>query len=275
MIKGCILLSRPANVAIVIASVAVGSFLSGGPLSSAVLLASVSAAFILAGGNCLNDVFDVGTDRINRPQRPIPSGRVSAKAALTCGWGLLAVGTGLSSMISGEALVIAASASVLLVLYGFWLKRVLLVSNLLVSGLGGLAFVFGGVAVGNTEGTWFPAVFAFLFHLGREVVKDAGDADGDRESGVRSVPVVFGERPALFFAAAVFAVLVCVTVLPFAQQRYGYFYLALAVVGVDLLVAVTMLGLALRRAWMSLARAGNLLKVGLVCGLAALAVSRA
>lgn len=275
MIKGCILLSRPANVAIVVASVAIGSFLCGELLSKAVLLASISAALILAGGNCLNDVFDLETDRINRPRRPIPSGRVSLKAASVCGWALLAIGTGLSPAIGGGALAIAASASVFLVLYGLWLKRVVLIGNLLVSALGALAFLFGGVAAGNPKDAWFPAAFAFLFHLGREVVKDAEDASGDRQSGVRTLPVVFGERAGFFFAAGVFAVLVGVTILPFAQQRYGYFYLALVVVGVDLLVGVTMLGLVFGKAWMSLAKASNLLKVGMVCGLAALAVSRA
>ena len=273
MAKSYILLIRPANVVIVVASVAIGSFMGGHLASLAVLVACVSAGLILAGGNCLNDVFDVEIDGINNPERPIPSGRVSTRGASFYGGALLAAGTCLSAIIGLKALSIAASASVLLVLYGLWLKSSLLVGNLVVSLLGGLAFIYGGLAVGNPRSAWFPAVFAFLFHLGREVVKDAQDAEGDRRSGVRSLATVFGERTGLIVASAVFLLLMGVTVLPFARGEYGHLYFALVLIGVDLVLVLSMLPLLTRRRWMSLSRASSLLKVGMVMGLAALAVS--
>lgn len=273
MIKGYIRLVRPINMVIVVASVAIGAFLSGDLRSLSVLLACVSAGLVLAGGNCLNDVFDLEIDRINNPQRPIPSGSLSRRGASICGGAMLAAGTALSAPIGGQALGIVASASVLLVFYGLWLKRCMLLGNLVVSLLAALAFVFGGVAVGNPKGTWFPAVFAFLFHLGREVVKDAEDVKGDRKWGVRSLAGVFGEQTGVMVAAIVFALLIGVTILPFARGEYGRLYLLLVIVGVDLVLIVTMLALLTRKKWMSLHRASVLLKVGMVFGLAALSVS--
>jgi geranylgeranylglycerol-phosphate geranylgeranyltransferase len=273
LIKGYFLLSRPPNVAIVVASVVVGSFLGGGLASLAVLLACVSAGLILAGGNCLNDALDLRTDLINRPQRPIPSGRASARGASIVGVTLMAVGTALSVLIGTKALAIALSASILLVLYGLWLKRVLLAGNLTVSMLGALAFVYGGVAAGDPATTRFPAVFAFLLHLGREVVKDAEDVKGDRQCGVRSIPSVFGEAAALLFAALIFVLLIGVTAVPFLQGHYGYLYIWFVALGVDLVIGVTMLALLSRRTWMNLTKASSMLKAAMVFGLVALAVS--
>ncbi len=56
-----------------------------------VLLIASSASLYLAG-MVLNDVYDVERDTLERPFRPIPSGRVSATAARQFGWGLVIAG---------------------------------------------------------------------------------------------------------------------------------------------------------------------------------------
>ena len=77
----------------------------------------------------LNDVFDVEIDRRERPERPIPSGRVSLDAARRLGWRLLVFGRGrrargrcFSPAISGSGVVAAILATAIL-LYDAWLKR--------------------------------------------------------------------------------------------------------------------------------------------------------
>jgi hypothetical protein len=90
-------------------------------------LAAASSLLYLAG-MVLNDVFDVELDRRQRPERPIPSGRVSLAAARRFGWRLLvlgvAVGTGAvvftGSLRSG---VVAAVLATMVLLYDAWLKR--------------------------------------------------------------------------------------------------------------------------------------------------------
>lgn len=95
------------------------------------LLLAASGCLYLAG-MALNDVFDREIDAIERPQRPIPSGRISLRSASRWGWGLLAVGVacaavvGLrenqSAMLPGTILIGGALAA-MVVAYDGYLKR--------------------------------------------------------------------------------------------------------------------------------------------------------
>ena len=89
------------------------------------IAASVS---LYTAGMVLNDVFDLETDRRERPERPIPSGRVSLKAARRLGWNLLALGVVLgigAAFFVGHLrpAVVAALLAAGVVLYDAWLKR--------------------------------------------------------------------------------------------------------------------------------------------------------
>ena len=51
-----------------------------------------ASSLLYAGGVVLNDVFDLERDREERPERPLPSGRVSLRTARWLGWDLLLLG---------------------------------------------------------------------------------------------------------------------------------------------------------------------------------------
>ncbi len=90
-------------------------------------LVGASSALYL-GGIVLNDVFDIELDRTERPQRPLPSGRVSPTAAWWLGWKLLSLGVFLgavASVVAGHLrpAVVAILAAATIVLYDRWLKR--------------------------------------------------------------------------------------------------------------------------------------------------------
>src|SRR5438128_2462814 len=57
-----------------------------------VALLIAASSLIYLAGMVLNDVHDVDVDAIERPQRPIPSGRVSLVSAKRFGWGMLVSG---------------------------------------------------------------------------------------------------------------------------------------------------------------------------------------
>lgn len=61
------------------------------PVVHFAFLAATSTLLYLSG-MVLNDVFDAETDARDRPDRPIPSGRISLRAATTVGWGMLTTG---------------------------------------------------------------------------------------------------------------------------------------------------------------------------------------
>ena len=88
----------------------------------------IASSLLYVAGMVLNDVFDVEVDRRQRPERPIPSGRVSLDAARRLGWRLLTLGVafGTGAMFftgSLRAGVVAAILATAILLYDAWLKR--------------------------------------------------------------------------------------------------------------------------------------------------------
>jgi 4-hydroxybenzoate polyprenyltransferase len=99
------------------------------------VLAAAASACLYTGGMVFNDFFDVEQDRRERPLRPLPSGRVSRRAAGTLGvlllaGGLLAAAVA-SAVLARDAgvpkphapLAVAAILVVAILLYDAWLKR--------------------------------------------------------------------------------------------------------------------------------------------------------
>jgi 4-hydroxybenzoate polyprenyltransferase len=91
-------------------------------------LLATASVLLYAGGVVLNDVFDCETDRRERPQRPLPSGRVSIRAAERLGWSLLAGGLALGwAVAAGTAelrpALVATGLAAMIVAYDRVIKR--------------------------------------------------------------------------------------------------------------------------------------------------------
>ncbi|HET7324058.1 MAG TPA: UbiA family prenyltransferase [Halococcus sp.] len=84
---------------------------------------SVASILLYAGGTVLNDYFDAAIDATERPERPIPSGRVSRSRAGVLGASLLVVGCVLALATAGVgAGVLATALAVVVALYDGVLK---------------------------------------------------------------------------------------------------------------------------------------------------------
>jgi 4-hydroxybenzoate polyprenyltransferase len=123
-------LLRLANVLTAVADVAMGFLITHGdlqPVGQFALLAAASCLLYLSG-MVLNDVFDAEVDAREQPQRPIPSGRVSPRAATAVGWAMLASGVLVAAFVSFVAGdwrpgAVAALLSICVVLYDSVLKK--------------------------------------------------------------------------------------------------------------------------------------------------------
>jgi len=233
------------------------------------LLAALSAALINGAGNAFNDVMDIDIDRINRPLRPLPAGRLSPNAARLASMLLALVGCALAFWLSLWHGLLALAVVALLALYSISLKDSLLWGNVLVAFVGAIAFTYGALAAGYIGRSWIPALFAFLFHLGREIVKDIEDVAGDQLRGKRTLPLRWGRPQAAVLAAIVYLVLVGFTWMPFFMGLYGAFY-ALALLPLHALVGYVLWQLYRQRALLADDRLGRLLKVGMFLGLMAI-----
>ena len=104
---------------------------------------------ITGAGNVVNDYYDREIDAVNRPKRPIPSGRISPKSALNYSLILFAAGCLLAALVNQLCLLVAAFNSAILFFYARNLKTTPLAGNLCVAYLTGSTFLFGGATAGQ------------------------------------------------------------------------------------------------------------------------------
>jgi len=219
---------RPGNVIITGFTVFVGGIIASHGIAVqgfGLLLAAISAALVAAGANALNDYYDVAIDLINRPDRAIPSGRISLSFARLVGWLLIVMGIATGFVVEFRLGLVAVIVATLLWQYNKVLKRTYFRGNLAVALCGGAAFIYGGLAVDKISASVIPALFAFLIHLAREIVKDVDDVVGDRAAGSKTIPIISGERVALILASTILIILALSTPLPYFLQIYSLNYL--------------------------------------------------
>ena len=269
--RGCLELARPGNAVAAGGLTFVGAFVAGG-LSAPAPTAFAVVATVLAtgGGNAINDYFDREIDAINRPDRPIPRGAVSPRGALLFSGLLFAVAVGLTLLLPLFAVAIALINLVALVAYTELFKGLPGVGNALVAYLTGSTFLYGGAAV---EGNLSPVVVLFALAasatMAREVVKDVEDAAGDREEGLRTLPIVLGRRRALAVAAAFVVAAVVASPAPYLLGTFGLPYLVVLAPALAVMLGATYL------AFESPAVGQRWLKVSMFAAAVAFVVGRA
>jgi len=264
-------ITRPHNCTLVFGSVLLGGWLGVHSLPPPLLLAALSAGLVAAGGYAFNDLWDIATDRLNKPGRPLPSERLPIWLARTIAFGLTGLGIGLALILPATCRGIVLAAVLGLLLYNRCLKGVPLAGNLLIGGLGGLTFLYGGAAVQSLIASAVPAAFASLYHTGREILKDLEDVKGDHLRSGGTLPLKWGVKRSQILITFNYLLVLLATPLPFLFGLYGLRYLA----GVLLLDAfLAYIGVALWRdpSPGALSRLNRLLKVGMVIGLGAIFV---
>ena len=165
---------------------------------------ALAGPLVCATSQAANDWYDRHVDAINEPNRPIPSGRIPGR------WGLyiaifwtvlsLVVATqlgpwGFGAAVAGLALAWAYSAPPLrLKLNGWWGNAACGLSY------EGLAWVTGAaVMVGGAMPGWRSLLLALLYSIGAHGIMTLNDfkaIEGDRQMGVRSLPVQLGVQGA-------------------------------------------------------------------------------
>ena len=262
-------LTRFQNNLITFISVLMGGFIGGVSSWGKLLLSALSAALISAGGYVLNDYFDLEIDKINRPLRILPRGDLSPKKALIFSISLFLMGFILSFFLKPVSIGIALVAIIFLFLYSARFKREFLIGNVTVSIISALAFIYGGVFSKNPEISLIPAILAFLFHLGRELIKDMEDVEGDQALRSETFPIAYGMRNSQFLASAIFLVLIILTIFPYKLKIFSIYYLILVLM-VDFVLFYIILSLWNNPSRENLGSLSRLLKFEMLLGLLAI-----
>jgi len=176
-----------------------------------------------AAGNSYNDYYDRDIDKIAHPERPIPSGTVTPYGAALVAVVLFAVAVALGFFVNLWSVSIVITSVLVMVGYERLLKAEGLAGNLAISWLTGALFLFGGAAVDRLDLAWILAALAFLATLGREIVKDIQDIEGDRGSR-RTLPMRIGVRNAGVGGSASFVAAVVLSPLPYLLELLSWWY---------------------------------------------------
>jgi 4-hydroxybenzoate polyprenyltransferase len=192
-----------------------------------VVLLLLSTALLTASGNVINDIYDVTTDIINKPEKVLVGNSIPEKKAFT-----LYILVTSSAIISGFILAnslekpagLFIAVAFLLYTYATTLKSMLVVGNVVIS------FLVGAVVLITALFELFPAItdyngefqleallhlsvfalFAFLVNLLREWIKDCQDVKGDHASGRSSLPIALGRKRAAKFMGVYTIILVII-----------------------------------------------------------------
>jgi geranylgeranylglycerol-phosphate geranylgeranyltransferase len=159
---------------------------------------------IAAAGNIINDIFDIEIDRINRPDRALPSGRLTIKEAWVETIILWSIGITLAFLTNLVAGIIATIFTVVGFLYAAKGKVLGAFGNFMVAFSFAFGLLYGAVIVifqvtgliGIPLVIWLYYFTAYLLLWGREVIKGMEDVEGDALRGVQTIARKYGIRTA-------------------------------------------------------------------------------
>ncbi|MCD6461394.1 MAG: UbiA family prenyltransferase [Thermoplasmata archaeon] len=167
--------------------------------------AGLLVGYANAASNIYNQVTDIDIDRINKPSRPIPSGRITKRGAALTALILYLGSMFLSFAVNIQFGMLISLFILLSIMYStppLQLKKRLWFNNLTIAlARGALLPMAGWVVVPGADAFDPPimavAVFLGVFLLGASATKDFGDVEGDRKYGMETLPIHYGlERAA-------------------------------------------------------------------------------
>lgn len=209
-----------------------------------IVLGAIAVFLATGGGNVINDYFDHKIDAINKPERPIPSGRISLKSAYTYASLLFITAVILGILISyltdnfTPALIVALS-SLLMYYYAHTLKKVALIGNIAISFLTGLCFIFAGVIIGADIGSLeivitsaYLGFFAFVMTMAREITKDMEDIEGDKVEEAKTLPIKYGLKKSSYLAGFLMILASVLSPILYFNGIFNFYYLIILLVAI-------------------------------------------
>lgn len=195
-------------------------------LAGYTVIGAVMAMVLNGANNALNQIYDLEIDRVNKPLRPLTSGRLSIPDAWLFTWLAYAAALVLAWFVAPdgrrECFWIVVVATIFTLIYscpplrtkqrGIWANVTIAIPR------GVLLKVAGWSCVKTVWGIepWFIGAIFGLFLLGASTTKDFADMEGDARGGCRTLPILYGVRRAAWMISPSF-------VLPFLLISYGSF----------------------------------------------------
>jgi geranylgeranylglycerol-phosphate geranylgeranyltransferase len=220
------------------------------------LMIIFGAAFLSAGLMIHNDVTDLKSDKVNRPHKPLPSGTIKVKTAQITGlvfmilsiFIALLVNINDTGLLNWKCGILTLSIVIVGVCYNHYGKFHGIFGNILVAyGVGSIPY-WGAIAIAPEPQhllLMLPLALAiFTQEIGREVMVNTGDYNGDLKAGFKTLPVLVGRKKAMGIALIFYLAFIPIFPIPYfgwigAEKVFGPIYL----------IGATIYALALLTTW--------------------------
>ena len=197
-------------------------------------LGLIIVILISAGGFIINDIYDIEIDKINQPNRILPSGKIS----LTSAWIYTVILFIIGLLLSLYSLTIPVTFNmgiippimvvigiISLFLYAAILKKLGLIGNLVIIALSTIPFFVGGLFVNDLSKAVFPVLIVLTVQYSREIIKDVDDIKGDVAASdfIINLPTIIGIKNTILIGKILLFLTVLITLLPFTTIYFSTF----------------------------------------------------
>ena len=187
-----------------------------------IVIISASGAF------ALNDYFDYELDKINnRKDRPLVSGLISRKIALTTAIISFVIVVLLSILLNLASTILVVISLTIFYVYSIGLKKKLLFKNFLIA-FSYLSTIFLGALIIDSDLEpliIYFAIMGFIVGLANEIMFDIADVKGDKEQGINTFSTRFGIKPAARISMSLYIIIIFLDPLPFIVKIDERLYL--------------------------------------------------
>jgi geranylgeranylglycerol-phosphate geranylgeranyltransferase len=204
------------------------SFLNNGPIDISFFelsLIILGAAFLSSGLMIHNDVTDLKSDKVNRPHKPLPSGKLKVKTVQITGLILMILSIFVALLVNidnngplnWKCGILTLTIVAVGVYYNHYGKFHGIFGHTAVAyGVGSIPF-WGAIAIApEFPYIMFPLALAiFVQEIGREIMVNAGDFNGDLKAGYKTLPVLLGRKNAMYVALIFYILFIPIFPIPY------------------------------------------------------------
>ena len=171
--------------------------------------------FSMIFGNIMNDLIDVKTDTINRPNRLLVKKMITAfQAKCMLFISMLAIFC-LLCFLSYQVLLFYLFLFCLLVSYNIFFKKTPFVGNVIISFLLSSVIIFTELVILGEFKELLPlALLAFYISIIREIIKDLEDYEGDQKTNYYTLPILIGKKSTNYFVISLIIMFCTICLMP-------------------------------------------------------------
>lgn len=191
-------MARPANIVTSIADVLAGAAISGAFSPNlfsvtwpGIVLLSISTACLYGGGIVFNDVFDADLDRVERPERAIPSGLITIGQAASFGSILLTTGIILAALNNFTSAILAVAIAFFALLYNKLSKHSPFFGPLNMGLCRGLNLLLGVSIITASLNTWYLLAIVPVIYIFSITMISRGEVNGGNKKNLWIAGVLY------------------------------------------------------------------------------------